>query len=53
MMKKEDCVCLYEGVTYLWLNDEAVPIKEEEVQGFIDAGAPIFKFLNNEIVPLT
>lgn len=51
-MENNDCVLLHEGVTYLWDNDEAIPIKVEEVEGFRKVGAPLFRLVGDKIIPV-
>ncbi|MGL5436014.1 MAG: hypothetical protein ACRDBO_11525 [Lachnospiraceae bacterium] len=52
MEKLNDYVLLHEGVTYLWYKNEAVPLKEDAVKGFINAGATVFKYEGGEVIQL-
>lgn len=55
MEESKDYVILYEGITYLWDEEvqEAIPLKEEFVQGLVEVGAPVFRLVDGKIVQLT
>lgn len=54
MEKINDCFELVEGVAYLWNDEdeEIIPLKEEAIQELINAGAPVFRMVNGEIIQL-